>query len=401
MNAFLQLPRNVYLLALSQIIAGSSLALVVLTGGLIGVEIAPSPTLATLPVTLLSVGLALATFPAVMLMKKIGRKKGFIFSSLMASAASLLAAFAASQGNFYLLCFAILILGMNTAFVQQYRFAALESVSHHLASKAVSLILLTGVVSGFLGPQIVNWSKTIIPQEIYTGAFIILSGLFILAVMLLSLTKNVTPQIAETHHKERPLTEIIKQPTFRLAVLAGAVGFGVMLLIMTATPIHMHKMSGFDLDETVFVIQSHIVAMALPSLFTGIFITRFGIFKILIAGLIAFSITITLSITSNTLLSNWIALILLGVGWNFLFLSSTLLLSQSYHLSERFKVQGTSDFIIVVSQMIASFSAGSLLFTAGWTNINLLTIPLLIGTLLVFVFYRKYLIYANHTVKNN
>lgn len=401
MNAFFHLPRNVFLLALSQVIAGSALALVALTGGLIGVEIAPSSTLATIPVTLLSVGLVLATFPAVILMKKIGRKKGFMLSSLVASAASLLAAFAVSQENFYLFCFSTLILGINTAFVQQYRFAALESVSKNLASKAISVVLFAGVISGFLGPQIVSWSKNVVPQEIYAGAFIVLSGLFILATILLSFTKNTTPPTEEIHQKERQLAEIIKQPTFRLAVLAGAVGFGVMILIMTATPIHMHKMSGFDLDETVFVIQSHIVAMFLPSLFTGILIARFGIFKILMAGLTALSITIILSITSNTLLSNWIALMLLGLGWNFLFLSYTLLLSQSYHHSERFKAQGTSDFVIVVSQMFASFFAGSLLFTAGWTNINLLTIPLIAGTFIVFITYRKYLTYSPTNVKNN
>ena len=394
MNTLRSLHKNVYLFALSQVIGNSAIALVALVGGLIGVELAPSPRWATIPATLMIIGLTLATFPAVMLMKKIGRKKGFMLSSTLAIFSSLLASYAVAHNNFYLFCFSVFLLGTNTAFVQQYRFAALESVPKVFASKAVSLVLFAGIIAGFLGPEIAKVTTHLIPHEVYAGSFLILAGFFVIATILLSFTKNITIHDEETHHKERPLLEIIKQPTFLLAVVAGAVGYGIMVFIMTATPIHMNKMSGFSLSDTVFVVQSHIIAMFLPSLFTGILIARFGVFKIMLTGLASFAATVLLSITSNILLSDWVALVLLGIGWNFLFISSTILVSQSYHASERFKVQGTSDFIIVISQMIASFFAGSLLFTAGWININLIKVPLIVGSFLVFTLYRKFLIFT-------
>lgn len=392
MHSLLSLPKNVFLLAASQIIGNSAIALVALTGGLIGVEIAPSPRFATIPATLMIIGLASATFPAVILMKRIGRKKGFILSSTLATFSSLLASYAVAHSNFYLFCAAVFVLGTNTAFVQQYRFAALESVPKILASKAVSLVLFAGIIAGFLGPEIAKVTTKLIPHEIYAGSFIVLSLLFIVATILLSFTKNITIHEEEVSHKERPLLDIIKQPIFLLAALSGAVGFGVMTLIMTATPIHMTKMSGFGLNDAIFVIQSHIIAMFLPSLFTGILIARFGVFRIILAGLVSFSATVIFSTTSNTLLTDWVALILLGVGWNFLFISSTLLLARSYHRSERFKAQGTSDFALVLSQMLASFFAGTLLFTTGWISINLLVVPLIVVTFIVFLMYRRLLI---------
>src|SRR6185369_612594 len=386
--------RNVFFLAASQIIGMSATSLVFLVGGLISVDIAPSPRLATLPATLMIIGLATATLPAVLLMKKIGRKKGFILSSIFAGLASLLAAYAVAHANFYLFCLAIFCIGTNGAFVQQYRFAAIESVSKVFAGKAVSLVLSAGIISGFLGPQLGKMTKDLFPLQAYTGSFIVLCGIFFLAVILLSLTKNISIHDEAATDKERPLLEIVRQPKYLLALLSACVGFGVMLLIMTATPLYMNKMSHFGLDATVFVLQSHIIAMFLPSLFTGILIERFGIFRIVTAGLTSFLITVALAVTGHAILPYWIALILLGIGWNFLFISSTLLLSQSYHHSERFKAQGTNDFLIVFSQMVASFFSGNLLFTIGWTNLNLLTLPLIGVTFLIFLIYRKQLIFA-------
>ena len=391
MEAFLKLPRNVYLLAVSQIFGMSATSLIFLIGGLIGVDIAPSPKIATLPVTLMIVGLAVMTIPAVMLMKKIGRKKGFILSTILSALASLLAAYAVSISNFYLFCLATLLIGTNGAFMQQYRFAALEAVPSQLASKAVSLVLFAGIIAGFLGPEIATVTKSLFSTQAYIAAFIVLSLIYIISSILLSLTKDSTIHEEKTTNKERPLWQIVVQPTFLLAMLSACIGFGVMLFIMTATPLFMHKMSHFGLNETVMVIQSHIIAMFLPSLFTGILIARFGIFRIVTAGLISFLATVTLAVNGHELLPYWVALILLGIGWNFLFISSTLLLSRSYTHAERFKAQGTNDFTVVLTQMIVSFSAGSLLFTAGWVNINLLTVPFIIGTFIIFVLYRHHL----------
>jgi len=393
-ESYLKLPRNVYLLSVAQILGMSATTMVVLVGGIIGAEIAPSPTLATLPATLMLVGLAISIIPAAMFMKRIGRKKGFIISSLLSIFATLFAAYAISQQNFFQFCIATLLLGSNGAFVQQYRFAALESVSKALASKAVSIVLFAGILAGVLGPEIAKRTKNIFELPDYSGSFIVMSGLFLLAILLLLLMKDTRLLSEETEGKERPLPVIVKQPSYLLAILAALVGYGVMVFIMTATPIHLHNLSHYSFDQTAFVIQSHVIAMFLPSLFTGILIERFGIFRILVSGLIFLLTTVALAVSAHSLLPYWVALMLLGIGWNFLFISSTLLLSNSYFRSERFKAQGVNDFIVVLSQMLASFLAGSFLFTIGWINLNLLTIPLILGAFIIFHTYRKTMILA-------
>ncbi len=364
--------------------------MMVFIGGLIGSDIAPSPTLATLPGTLMIAGLALSTIPAALLMKRIGRKKGFIFSALIAALAALLAASAVFKSDFNLFCLAAFVLGTNGAFVAQYRFAVLESVTKEKAGKAVSLLLLGGILAGLLGPEIVRQTRDLLPN--YSGSFITTAILLSAMVIILFFINEVEVKEQASESKERPLGKIISQPLFILAALAGATGYGIMSFIMTATPIQMHKISHFSLDHTAFIIQSHIVAMFLPSLITASLIERFGVLKIIIAGLACFLLSIILAVNASDLIFYWISLVLLGFGWNFLFIGSTVLLPQSYSGSERFKAQGFNDFFVMGSQMIASFLAGSLLFSAGWINLNLLTLPLIIATTAIFIIYQKKLI---------
>ncbi len=388
MDAYFKMPRNVYLLCLAQIIGMSAVTLVFLVGGFISVRIAPSPTLATLPLGLSFLGLAVATIPAPLLMKKIGRKKGFIFAAIASAFVTLLSAFAVIQNNFYLFCFSIFLLGAHGAFVGQYRFASLESVPKQLAGKAVGLTLLSTVLAGVLGPEIAKRTKDIAPLE-YAGSFFFLTGLFIMVAIILTFFKNIKEQALEVSGSERPLSEIIKQPVFFIAALAATVGYGVMVFIMSATPLQLHTVSHFSLENTAFVIQSHIVAMFLPSLFTGMLIQKFGMFKVLIAGLLALALAVFTSINAHSLYSYWVALVLLGIGWNFLFIGSTILLPQSYTAPERFKAQGVNDFIFVISQVTGSLSAGSVLFGAGWVNLNLFTLPFIILTFAIFLMYRR------------
>ena len=162
-----------------------------------------------------------------------------------------------------------------------------------------------------------------------------------------------------------------------------------MVFIMTATPLHLLKVVHYHFDQTAFVIQSHIVAMFLPSLFTGILIEKFGVFRILVTGILSFLISVLLAINAHSLPLFWITLVVLGVGWNFLFISSTVLLSRSYEHSERFKTQGINDFVVVMSQLLATFFAGSILFGTGWINLNMITLPIILITLTIFVLYRK------------
>jgi MFS family permease len=389
MRSFLSFPRNIYLLAVCQIIGMSATTIVTLLGGLIGAEIAPSPTLTTFPATTMIVGIALTTIPAALLMKKIGRKNGFLLSAVIASFASLLLAYAVYSHNFSLFCLGTFLLGSNGAFVQQYRFAAIESVTKSLAGNVVGFVLMAGILAGIIGPELAKRTKDLFSLPEYTGPFILLSVLFGISALFISFLRNTKIQTEEIHPDERPLKSIIKQPPFILAVLAAATGYGVMTFIMTATPIHLHKVSHYSLDSTVFVIQSHIIAMFLPSLFTGMLIQRFGVFRILLSGLLSFCVTVLLAVNAHSVLPYWVALVLLGVGWNFLYISSTVLLTQSYSHLERFKAQGVNDFIVVLTQMTGSFFAGSLLFTAGWENLNLLTIPIIFSTFLIFLLYRR------------
>lgn len=390
LDSYFKFPKNIYLLSVSQIIGMSATTLVLLIGGLIGADLAPYQALATLPITLTFVGLALATIPATILMKKIGRKKSFIFSAIISFFATLLATYALSQNLFWLFCLSTLILGTHGAFLQQYRFAALEGVDKAMASKAVGLLLLSGILAGLIGPQIATYTKNIASLPQYSGSFLSIAGLFLLvAILMLFLKETKVEQSHDAGGKERSLKQIITQPLFLTAVTAASVGYGLMVFIMTATPIQLNKISHFSLDHTVFVIQSHIIAMFLPSLITGVLIEKFGAFKILLAGLTAFSMSIFLSFIGQTLPFYWLSLVLLGIGWNFLFISSTVLLPQTYHPSERFRVQGLNDFIVVLIQMLSSFFAGSMLFSIGWLNLNLLTIPLIAITFILFWLYRK------------
>jgi MFS family permease len=389
---FLKFPRNIYLLTICQVIGMSAVTIITLLGGLIGAKIAPSPTLVTLPATTMIVGIAVTTIPAALLMRKIGRKNGFLLSAVVAIGAALLAAFAIIRGNFYLFCIGTFLIGTNGAFVQQYRFAAIESVAKSISGKTVGFVLLAGILAGILGPEIAKRTKDMFSLPEYTGSFVFMAILFLIAGVLLFFLKNTKMEEERAQPIERSLKSIIVQPNFYIAVLAALTGYGVMTFIMTATPIHLHNGEHYSLESTVFVIQSHIIAMFLPSLFTGILIQRFGIFRILITGLLSFCLTLLLATNAHSVLPYWGALVLLGIGWNFLFISATVLLSQSYSHLERFKAQGANDFIVVFSQMLASFLAGSVLFGSGWVNLNLLTLPLILFTFVIFILNRRRLL---------
>lgn len=386
---YLAFPRNIYLLFLAQIIGGSSATILILLGGFIGAEIAPDPTLATLPATIMIVGIAAGTIPAALLMRKIGRKYGFLCASILAFLAAILAAFAVSQHNFYLFCAGAFLIGFYGASVQQYRFAAAESVSKHHAGEAVGFVLFAGILSGVIGPEIAKLTKDTFALPEFTGPFIFLAGLFAISITLILFMKNTQAPMEEHLKTERPLKSIITKPHFYIAVLAAATSYGFMTFITTAVPIHMHTLSHYGLESVVFITQSHVVAMFLPSLVTGILIEKFGVYRILLAGLGGFCLAILFGVLAHDVLFYWAALVLIGVGWNFLYISSTMLLSQSHSHTERFKAQGINDFIVVTCQMLASLFAGIVLFTGGWINLNLLTIPLILIVYLVFTINRK------------
>jgi len=370
--------RNILILAIGQVLGLSGLIMVVLLGGIIGADLAPSPSWATLPIGIMVVGTALFAIPAALLMRRIGRRRGFVAAATVASLASLLAAYAVAQGSFLLFSIALLFIGGNLAFIQQYRFAAVESVEPRYAGRAVSLVLVASVAAGFLGPQIAALTQNWLPAGLYTGSFVSIAILYAIATAALAFYRDASPQQAGSDGSERRLLEIATQPVYLVAVLIGAVASGVMTFIMTATPLELHTVHGFSLQQTSRVIQSHAVAMYLPSLFTGLMLERMGVSRVVAIGILSMLGSAALGIAARELAQFWGALILLGIGWNLLFVGGTVLLGRSYRPAERFKAQAANDFAIFGTQALASLSAGTVMFRADWVTLNLIALPFLL-----------------------
>jgi MFS family permease len=371
------LTRNVWILTIAQALILSVSSMVVFVGGLVGTKLAPLENLATLPVASIVVGTAVTIPPVTLLMNTIGRRKSFFVMGVYSILVALLAGYAISISSFYLFCFSTFLLGATYSCVMQFRFAAMESVTEDFIPKAASMVLVGGIAAAFLGPEIAMLGKDLLQVE-FAGSFILLSGLFAIGILFLTGFKN--PVIQEESHEnpQRPLKDIFKQRVFWVAILSATIGYAVMSFIMTATPVSMHVMDGHSLGHTKWVIQSHIVAMFLPSLVTAWIIKKIGLSRMMTAGLVAYVICIVIAFAGKEVSNYWISLVLLGVGWNFLFIGATTLLPQCYKPSERFKVQAVNDFVIFGTQAVASLSAGWFIFAMGWKILLLINLPFII-----------------------
>ncbi len=378
---------NLTLYFLAQVIFVSGSVLIVTLGGIVGSEMAPHPSLATLPPSLMVVGTALATVPAALLMQRIGRRYGFASGALLAAGGALLAVLGLEIKSFALFTAAVGLIGATLAFSAQFRFAAAESVAPERAGWAISIILIGSIGGAVIGPELATRSPDWIQGQPYQGALLAMAGLYALAAALLLLTRNPAP-VGDAANREpgRPLLEIAAQPAFAVAVLAGVIGQGVMIFIMTATPISMHVVDGHSIDDTARVIQAHVVAMYLPSLASAPLIERFGAHKLMTAGAVALSATVAVGLAGHELMHYWWALVLLGVGWNFLFVGGTTALVATYRPAERFRAQAFNDFSIFGASALASLMAGALLHGFGWSAVLLSTLPAL-GLMLLAVIY--------------
>ncbi|MEX2160431.1 MAG: MFS transporter [Anaerolineales bacterium] len=380
--------RNVFLLAFCQALGMAGPGMVVLLGGIIGADLAPNPSLATVPISLGIVSMALVSIPASLLMRRIGRKLGFILGNLTAATGALLAAFAITQGSFVLFCIATVLIGQNGAFVLQYRFAAAESIEPVYAGRAISFVLVGGILAGYLGPEIAQRAQDWLPAGLYTGSFVALAILYATGILLLSQMQRISPPAALGQTAGRPLAQIARQPAYLVALLAGVVSYGLMNFVMTATPLHMHN-TGFTIANTAWVIQSHIIAMYLPSLLTGFLVERLGALRIMLAGTLLMVGCNAVAMLGVDLTAYWVALVLLGLGWNLLFVGGTVLLTTTYRPEERFKAQAANDFTIFAVQAASSFSAGAVLSSAGWALINWFGLAVLLAAGILFLLQRK------------
>ena len=380
--------KNVSLLAISYVFGFTAATITVFLGAIIGSQITSIKSLSTLPVALSVVGTAICTILAAKIMSKIGRRLGFIFAALGSSATALVATFAIYQQNFILFCISNLILGMGMAFTHQYRFAAAESVEKEKAPKAISILMLSGIVAAFLGITSSNYTKNLVSDHLYVGSYLLLAAFtFMPAIFLFFYNNNEKPKIDfNNQYNGRRLSEIIFQPRFLQAVTAAAFAYAVMSYLMTATPLSMHVMEKMSLEKTGFVLQIHVAAMFLPSLITGTLIKKFGHSNIIYIGVLFYVVTVILSLFEQTYLNYMVALIFLGLGWNFLFISGTSLVVLTYKEEEKFKAQGINDLIVFTTMALASLSAGIMLSLTSWTTMNLLCIPFLV--LIVYSSFR-------------
>ena len=360
----------------AQALIGSIGPVIVFAGGFIGLKLAPSEALATLPVACMIVGITLFMLPAISALKLLGRKKGFILAILLGVVNALFTSYAIAEQSFWLFCISVGLFGFTIATVQQFRFAAMESVADDKGGSAVSVLLLAGLISAFVGPEVAYQGKDWLPQE-FSGSFIGVAGLLALSILFVSFYQQIDKHHSEVQETTRTLKDIIKQPVFKASIISATVGFSVMSFIMTATPISMHSHHGFDMAHTKWVIQSHIIAMYLPSFFTGALIKRFGQATILYAGILALLTCILVGFAGQHYVHYWGALVLLGIGWNFMFITATALLPLSYSSSEKYKVQGFNDLVMFTCQAIASLSAGWVITSFGWKAMLSMCLPLL------------------------
>ncbi len=380
--------KNLSLLALSQIFGFTANIITVFLSGIVGSQLTSIKSLSTLPTALSVLGTAIFTIIAAKIMGKIGRRLGFIFGALVSSATCLLAVFSITQQNFILFCISHLILGLGIAFAHQYRFAAAESVEKEKIPKAISILMLAGIVSSFLGITLANYTKNFIPDHLYVGSYLLLATFtFMPAILFIFYTNNEKTKIDfNNKYNGRRLFEIISQPRFLQAIFAAAFSYAIMSFLMTATPLSMHVMEKMSLEKTGIVLQFHLVAMFLPSLITGHLIKKFGHSYIIYIGVLFYAVTIILSLFEQTFANYMVALIFLGLGWNFLFISGTSLVVLTYKEEEKFRVQGINDLIVFSTMALASLSAGIMLSFTSWETMNLICIPILV--LIVYSTFR-------------
>jgi len=372
--------RNIALLAVAQALLLTNAITLVSINGLLGLQLAPDKRLATLAITTYVIGATLATVPAALFMQRFGRRRGFMLGAGLGMLGALIAGFAVSIGSFWLLCFGTVFAGTYNAFGQQYRFAAADAAPPDWKGLAISLTLTGGIVGGVMGPAVGKVTRTLV-EPTYLASYGALVAFAALA-MLIASRLDIAPLTAEERSAVgRPLHRIARQPALIVAVLAAACGYGVMNLLMTATPLAM-DLCGLPFADTAFILQWHVIGMFAPSFFTGSLIKRFGVLNILLAGAALMFVCIGIALSGVTLMHFWWALVLLGVGWNFLFIGGTTLLTETYRPEEKAKVQGGNDFIVLGVQGITSLSSGVLITSDGWSRLNAFALPIVAMTAL-------------------
>ncbi|GGK54331.1 MFS transporter [Salinarimonas ramus] len=376
--------RNAFVMAGAQALGGANPAIVISLGGIVGQSLAENPALATLPVSLLNLGLALGTIPAAMIMRRYGRRAGYVLGASIGVVAGAIASVGIVREAFYLFCLGTFVAGMYGSYVQSYRYAAADTASPAFKARAISWVMAGGLVAGIIGPQVVILTREAIPEAPFAGAFLAQAALALVSILVVSLFRAparpaasaaaLPGSAAAKADTGRPLSVIVRQGRFVVAVIAGLVSYGLMSFLMTATPLAMVG-CGLPVETAALGISWHILAMFAPAFFTGRLIDRFGKETITAIGLVLTAIAAAINLSGLTVAHFWGGLVLLGLGWNFGFIGATAMVTDCHRPEERTKVQAANDFLVFGSVAIASFSAGKLLDLGGWETLNWLVFP--------------------------
>ena len=367
--------KNVAQLAGCQAMLFTNNVTLISLAALAGFSLADNKMLATLPATAYVVGAALTTLPASFFMKRYGRQTGFQVGTAMGILGAAVCCLALWLHSFWLLCSGVLVLGVYNAFGQYYRFAAADAASIDFKAKAISLVLTGGLVGGIIAPALSTRTRDMFSVP-FLGAYASLIVFCLITMVLLLFLRIPQPSVAERHEPVRPLGKIMAQPAFIVAVTGSALGYGVMNLLMTATPLAM-GLCGHPYGSAAQVIQWHVIGMFAPSFVTGSLIKRFGVLRIMFAGVVLESLCVAIALSGVLVANFWWALVLLGVGWTFLYVGGTTLLTECYRVSEKAKAQGTHDFLVFLTTATSSFASGLLMNRNGWDMLNYTAMPIL------------------------
>lgn len=382
--------RNARVLAICQGLYICAISVDLTLTGITGYQLAPNKALATLPFALITVGAAIITVLAALILARIGRRIGFAIGALCGAAGGLVSVYAVMHANFWLFCLGTLGVGAYQGFSQFYSLAAADSVSLARKSRAISTVLAGGVIAAILGPMLATWSKDLIPGVMFAGAYLMVAVITLTsAVLVLAVYRDMAPVGAAPGAEDlppRPLREIARQPIFAAGVTTNMMAAAAMLFVMTAAPLAAVA-CGHSISDGASIIQWHLIGMFVPSFFSGRLVARFGVNPVLLTGIVLMAVCTAVAVSSISLIAFYIALFALGVGWNFMIVSGTTLLSQSYRPSERGKTQAMSGLMQNIAATLASLSSGAVLQGVGWSMLNLVILPLMTVCLLAVGFY--------------
>jgi MFS family permease len=370
--------RNAVVLAVAQALAGGNNVVMIATGGIVGAILAPDRSLATLPVSIYVLGMWMGTLPVGALARRFGRRATFQIGTVFGVLTGLVCCLAVLQASFLLLNVGALFSGFYAAAHQAYRFAAADTASEPFKPKAISWVMIGGIFAGIVGPQVVIATKDLWQPYLFAATYLAQAALALVSAAVLMLVKIPTPVRPVSGSGGRPLSEIVRQPRFIVAVACGVASYAMMNLVMTSAPLAMVECQ-HPAADAMLGIQWHVIGMFAPSFVTGSLIVRFGVERMVLVGLSLIVVSAAISISGISLWHFWIGLFLLGVGWNFAFVGATTMVTQCHRPSERNQVQAFNDFLVFGSMAVGSFSSGLLLASFGWTAVNEVVFPVVMA----------------------